>query len=65
MTCQRCGKETLSYTMSFFNTQEICPECTERERAHPEFERAREAELEACRGGNLNFPGIGLPADLR
>jgi hypothetical protein len=63
--CDRCKSPMSAYSMSYFNTEEICFECVEKERAHPAFERARDAELKACQGGNFNFPGIGLPADLR
>ena len=38
--------------------------CCEQERAHPEFERAHQIEIEACRRGDYNFPGIGVPAEL-
>lgn len=62
--CDRCGSSTIAYTISYFNTDTICPGCAERERAHPDYERACQAEAEACRAGNYNFPGIGKPADL-
>ena len=52
-------------TGSYFNTEIICPECDEAEQAHPDYERARAVEGEAVRAGNFNYPGIGLPADLR
>lgn len=65
MTCERCGKDTLAHTMSMFNTQTICLECKEIEKQHPDYERAREAELRAVQSGDYNFRGIGLPADLR
>jgi hypothetical protein len=51
--------------MSCFNTEMICPGCSDRERAHPAFPEAKRAEEEAARSGNCNFPGVGLPADLR
>jgi hypothetical protein len=63
--CERCGRETRSFSMSYFNTDEICPECEDKERAHPLFEEARAAEHAACKQGNYNFPGIGLPDDLK
>lgn len=62
--CQRCGAETLVTTGSYFDTQMICLACDKRG-AHPDFERARRAELEAVKAGDYNYPGIGLPADLR
>lgn len=64
-TCDRCGKETLMTTMSWFNTEVICGDCDEAERAHPDFERARATETAAVQSGNMNYPGVGLPADLR
>lgn len=65
MTCQRCGSETRSTTMSYFNTEIICPTCDSEERAHPQFEEARRVELEHVKAGDYNFEGVGLPADLR
>jgi len=61
MKCQRCGKETLVHSMSWFNTQEICMECRKEERAHPDFEKAKQAEEAMVRMGNFNFDGIGWP----
>lgn len=57
--CHRCGKESMIYTMSRFDTDLICMECEEAERAHPRYKEAVEAEAAACRRGNYNFPGIG------
>lgn len=65
MICDRCKKETFAITGSYFNTEMICIECDERERAHPDFARAQEIENQAVKRGDYNFPGIGLPADLR
>lgn len=62
--CERCGQSSLTLKMSFFNTQMICPECIETEKAHPTYEDAHKAETEAVRQGNYNFPGVGLPNDL-
>ncbi len=64
MRCERCYEETMISTGSMFNTQQICVPCEEREKAHPDYEKARKVEGEAVRGGDLNFPGIGLPSDL-
>lgn len=64
MTCDRCRKETRSSSMSYFNTDVICPDCDAEERAHPDYERAREIELEHVRNGDYNFRGVGLPHDL-
>jgi len=62
--CPRCGNKSKAMTCSRFNTEWICIECDKKERAHPEYKRASEAELEAVRAGNYNFKGIGKPADL-
>jgi hypothetical protein len=42
----------------------ICFNCSDLERAHPKYREAREAELEALKRGDYNFPGIGKPDDL-
>ena len=59
MKCKRCNSETNSWTMSIFNTDEICIPCKKAEETHPDYEKAREAEMAEVRKGNLNFPGIG------
>jgi hypothetical protein len=51
--------------MSVFNEQMICLGCIATEQAHPRFDEAVAAEEAAVRRGDFNFPGIGLPADLR
>jgi hypothetical protein len=51
--------------MSRFNTQLCCVSCLLREQAHPRFPEALAAEEDAVKRGDLNFPGIGLPDDLR
>jgi len=51
--------------MSLFNIDMCCEVCTEMEKAHPDFPKARARELEELSKGNFNFPGIGLPKDLQ
>ena len=63
--CQRCGMKTSESTLSMFNTDELCVLCQRREEAHPDYQKACDAEYAACLGGNYNFPGIGLPDDLK
>lgn len=63
--CERCGKETIITIMSTFNTQMICEICEKLEKDHPRYAKAKEAELQAVKNGNYNFPGIGLPLDLQ
>lgn len=50
--------------MSKFNTDHICPECNDRERAHPDYAAADAAEIAAVRAGQMNFVGVGCPPDL-
>jgi hypothetical protein len=65
MKCERCHNPKPVYTTgSYFNTEQICEKCDAREQAHPRYEEARRTEERAVRGGNFNFRGIGLPADL-
>ena len=60
--CDRCGKPLTVRTMSFFNTDAICPECAEAERKRPDFPAAHAAEVAAVKAGDLNFKGVGLGA---
>lgn len=61
--CDRCGKETKSFKMSFFNEEECCKDCILIESMHDEYERARKIETDECRSGNYNYKGIGLPVN--
>jgi len=63
--CDRCSAELIGSSMSYFNTDTCCPECIEKERKHPMYAEAVRVESEAVARGDLNFPGIGLPDDLR
>ena len=63
-TCDRCSKEYDGSIMSMFNEDEICMGCHDKERKHPDYEKARKAENDAVRQGYYNFPGIGKPNDL-
>ena len=47
--------------MSYFNTDMICIECEEKEKAHPKYAEARAAESAAIANGDYNFQGIGKP----
>ena len=58
--CQRCHKKTNCYTMSWFNTQLICPACDKAEHQDPDIKKAKDAELAALKAGNRNFKGIGF-----
>ena len=63
--CERCNIETQVLSMSWFNTQMICPRCGVIERAHPKFEEARSRERNEVENWNFNYEGIGLPNDLK
>ena len=62
--CDRCKKQSLSLTMSYFNTEMICNICDVKEHNHPDFEQARTTEFEKVKNGNYNFLGVGKPKDL-
>ena len=59
MRCDRCGKETTVHILSMFNLDELCLDCKEQERQHPDYQKAVAADEEAIRAGDLNFKGIG------
>lgn len=61
MTCERCDKKTVGHTMSIFNTEIICMTCKGEEKRHPDYEKARMAEVKEVKKGNYNFKGIGFP----
>ena len=58
MTCDRCQKETSSSTMSWFNTQVICLQCSEDEKSNPNYDLAKKVELEHVLKGNFNYSGL-------
>ena len=64
--CERCQKPTNgTTTMSMFNTQVICMECKEEETKHPDYNKAREADITAWKNREMYYEGIGLPEDLK
>ncbi|HUC91970.1 MAG TPA: hypothetical protein VMS09_08070 [Paenibacillus sp.] len=63
--CDRCGKKLTVRIMSMFNRDTICLDCKKKEETHPAYEQARKAEQDAVRRGDMNFPGIGLPPDIK
>jgi|SaaInlV_100m_DNA_2_1039680.scaffolds.fasta_scaffold01396_18 hypothetical protein len=63
-TCPRCLKRSSSWTMSLFNTQDICLECKNKEEQHPDYKEALRKDIEEINNGNFNFKGIGKPVDL-
>lgn len=57
--CDRChaplGKTKI---MSIFNTDRLCKTCWEKEKRHPEYEKAVAAERAAIENGDWGFRGI-------
>lgn len=57
--CDRCHRPLSGgRTMSMFNTDCICMECADAEKADPEYAEAVKAEREQLLRGNRNFKGI-------
>ena len=65
MRCHRCHEETSITMMSMFNTETLCSQCKTVETKHPKYDEALAAECAAVKSGDFNFPGIGMPEDLR
>ena len=59
--CHRCENQSDFHIMSMFDVSLICETCLELERKHPDYPKARDAELEEVKRGNRNFKGIGYP----
>lgn len=57
-TCSRCHKELTSRIMSRFNEDVICIDCSEKEKEHPLYKDAVEAELAEVKLGNYNYKGL-------
>ena len=64
--CHRCGQSSITgaHIMSRFNTDLICIGCSRKEKSHPDYRRATDAESAEVTAGNMTFPGIGKPVDL-
>jgi len=58
--CHKCGIASYVHTMSFFNTDLICPKCDDEERTNPNYYEAVKTERAEVKKGNMNYPGIGL-----
>ena len=52
--CHRCLVTVSSYSMSWFNEQLICVDCSDAEANHPKYKKARLEELNALKAGNAN-----------
>jgi len=58
--CDRCNGSLALSIMSKFNTDIICTHCKDDECEAPGYAAADAAEFAAVKGGDYNFPGIGL-----
>ncbi len=57
--CDRCKGPTNNTTIqSQFNHQVICMKCKKEEKLDPDYKLAVEAEQEAIRNGDYNYPGF-------
>jgi hypothetical protein len=56
--CDRCGGDANPHTMSIFNQDTICMPCKEKEKRDPDYELARQAEADAVKRGDYNYPGL-------
>ena len=58
--CDRCGGSLDGgRTMSMFNEDCICMECSKKEKQRSDYSKAVEADHEEIKKGNYNFKGIG------
>ena len=64
--CHRCYASIRVSIMSKLNTDILCMACKDDEKSLPSYQAGADAELEAVRSGNYNFPGVGLtPEDQK
>lgn len=59
--CDRCGADLSSgRIMSMYNNDVLCMTCKEKETHRSDYHQAVQADVDAIKQGNPNFPGIGL-----
>ena len=59
--CDRCGGSLKGGRMqSMYNNDCICMKCKEKETRRADYKEASQADNNAIKEGNYNFPGIGL-----
>jgi len=64
--CDRCNRPTGNVTtMSMFNEDVICMSCKEKEKQHPDYKKAVDADNSEIKKGNYNFKGIGKPEKMK
>lgn len=59
--CDRCRKPLNGCRIqSMYNSAVLCMECHDKETQRSDYQDAVQADRDAIRRGNYNFPGIGL-----
>jgi hypothetical protein len=61
--CDRCRGNLNISIMSRFNTDTICLSCCDDEQQAPGYGAAQDAERDAVKSGDYNFPGVGLSTE--
>ena len=57
-SCSRCCGALIARSMSRVNTDVLCMDCLELEKAHPSYHEAVKAEQEQVKDENYNYPGL-------
>ena len=57
--CDRCHAKLTARIMSMYNDDVLCPECQEKETQRSDYLEALQADRDAIKRGDFNFPGIG------
>ncbi len=58
-TCDRCGGSLDgARIMSMLNTDCLCLYCKKKEKQHPKYREATDAELAEVKKGNYNYQGL-------
>lgn len=63
--CDRCHQPLNgARTMSMFNEDCICMDCSAKEKARADYSKAVEADHAEIKKGNYNFKGIGYREEV-
>lgn len=57
--CDRCHAKLTARIMSMYNDDVLCPECQGKEAQRSDYLEALQADRDAIKRGDFNFPGIG------
>ena len=63
--CDQCHAPITVSIMSKLNTDILCMDCKDDEKALPSYQAGATAESDAVCRGHYNFPGVGLTQDDR